>query len=141
MIGVRVHDAAAGHGAEHPEKVSVCRPGLWHGDFYRLPELLKALQSNQRVVEVGDNPSTLFEDVPVQRDPRTRPMWPLRMGATISALLHCAHVRGRERSREADQIVQEVEQLVASGVQEVTLLGQNVNSYGQDRGDLILPGY
>ena len=42
------------------------------------------------------------------------------------------HVRGRERSRTLDDIVKEVENLAAEGVREVTLLGQNVNSYGRD---------
>jgi len=108
------------------------------GDFYRLPELLlKALQSNQRVVEVGENPSTLFEDVPVQRESAHKAFVAIAHGCdNFCSYCIVPYVRGRERSREADQIVQEVEQLVASGVQEVTLLGQNVNSYGQDRGDL-----
>lgn len=45
------------------------------------------------------------------------------------------YVRGREKSRPMTYIVQEVEELVAQGYQEVTLLGQNVNSYGKDTGD------
>lgn len=112
------------------------------GDFYRLPELLlKALQSNQRVVEVGENPSTLFEDVPVQRESAHKAYVAIAHGCdNFCSYCIVPYVRGRERSREADQIVREVEQLVASGVQEVTLLGQNVNSYGQDRGDLDFAG-
>ncbi len=108
------------------------------GDFYRLPEmLLRLLESGARVVDVGEDPSTLFEDVPVYRTAPHKAYVAITHGCdNFCSYCIVPYVRGRERSRQAAQILKEVEALAASGVQEVTLLGQNVNSYGHDRGEM-----
>ncbi|MDH4139878.1 MAG: tRNA (N6-isopentenyl adenosine(37)-C2)-methylthiotransferase MiaB, partial [Coriobacteriia bacterium] len=100
----------------------------------RLPELLtRALTQNAPVVEVLDSSAKFTSDLPSRREHS----WHAWVPITVGCDNHCTYcivpyVRGPERSRPIDDVVRECETLVAGGVLEITLLGQNVNSYGRD---------
>lgn len=100
----------------------------------RLPELLlTAADSPSAVVEIMDSSDTFASDLPSRRERPFQAWVPITVGCD-NFCTYCIvpHVRGRERSRAIDEVVAETRQLVAENVVELTLLGQNVNSYGRD---------
>jgi tRNA-2-methylthio-N6-dimethylallyladenosine synthase len=102
-------------------------------DIYRLPEILwHRLTDSRRVYEIG-NDDTLAEDIPIQRARKHRALVSIMFGCN-NFCTYCIvpYTRGRERSRSFDQIMLELNQLAQEGYHEVILLGQNVNSYGND---------
>ena len=104
------------------------------GNVYQLPELLlRAAQNRKRVVVVPENESTLAENLPVRRDDPYQAYVTIMYGCN-NYCSYCIvpYVRGRERSRMADDILREIDMLQKKGIQEIMLLGQNVNSYGND---------
>lgn len=111
-------------------------------NLHRLPELLRA--AAEPAGRAGGTPGRpgFFEDGPVlsgglpARRARPHQAWVQVMSGCTNYCAYCVvpYVRGPERSRPADEIVAEVAALVADGVREVTLLGQNVNAYGRDLG-------
>lgn len=103
-------------------------------NIHELPALLESAERGRSAVSVLPEGDTFASDLP--RSPE-KP-WHAWVSITVGCDNHCAYcivpyVRGPERSRPMESIVNEVEQLVGDGVVEVTLLGQNVNSYGRDR--------
>ena len=101
---------------------------------HRLPELLyKTLTSQKRVFEAPDADGVIAEGVPVLRDDEKKAWLPIMYGCN-NFCTYCIvpYVRGRERSRLPQDIVNEAKSLADSGYKEITLLGQNVNSYGKD---------
>ncbi len=101
--------------------------------IHRLPELLYQVLSQQgQVMLLGNEEKTIREDIPIRRDGRAR-AWVTAMYGCDNFCSYCIvpYVRGREKSRLPEDILTECESLVASGCHEITLLGQNVNSYGK----------
>jgi tRNA-2-methylthio-N6-dimethylallyladenosine synthase len=99
-----------------------------------LPSLLETAQRTRRPsIEVLETTDDFASDLPGHRHTPWHAWLPITVGCD-NFCTYCIvpHVRGRERSRALDDIVAEATRLVADGVAEITLLGQNVNSYGRD---------
>ncbi len=106
-------------------------------NLHSFPELLwKAIHSRETIYEIFDDEGRIVEDIPIQRKEGSS-AWVTIMYGCNNFCTYCIvpYVRGRERSRMPSHIQQEVEALAAEGYKEVTLLGQNVNSYGKDLKD------
>ena len=116
---------------------------LGTSNFYQLPEVLEEISGNDnrekqvkkrctRVVRAEKN-RIIPENLPKRRKSRFTAYVPVIRGCNnFCSYCNVPYVRGRERSRLPDDIVKEVEELSRQGYKEVTLLGQNVNSYGKD---------
>lgn len=103
--------------------------------IYKLPEML--YDSYSKGLKTFDRNETLqiFEELPVKRADNNK-AWVTVMYGCNNFCTYCIvpYLRGRERSRKIENIVREVESLVKDGFKDITLLGQNVNSYGKDLG-------
>lgn len=101
---------------------------------HKLPQLLyNALTRKKRVFEIPDVDGVIAEGIPVKRDNDKKAWLPIMYGCNnFCSYCIVPYVRGRERSRQAEDVVNEFKTLVDEGYKEITLLGQNVNSYGKD---------
>lgn len=101
--------------------------------IHRLPEMLYLyLTEDKRVFLRGEEQKEVLEGVPVKRDGKFK-AWVTVMYGCDNFCSYCIvpFVRGREKSRKPAEIYREFKQLVEEGYKEITLLGQNVNSYGK----------
>lgn len=99
-------------------------------ELVNFPLLLEKALNDQRVIQVRNIDDEVIEGLPVKRDPGFSTFVNVMYGCN-NFCTYCIvpYVRGRERSRNPDLILSEIEELVLSGYKEITLLGQNVNSY------------
>jgi len=102
-------------------------------NLHKLPELLKNAREGRVPLIKVESEGTIPEELPVVRSRRFSVYIPVIRGCNnFCAYCNVPYVRGREKSRSPDSILQEVKRAVEEGYKEVILLGQNVNSYGKD---------
>lgn len=126
---------------QQPEMAEKIRKRMPHMDLifgthniHELPQLIKKAQESQTTqVEVWQREGEVIEDLPIRRFHGVKAFVNIMYGCN-NFCTYCIvpYVRGRERSRQPEDIVAEIKDLVQHGYREVMLLGQNVNSYGKD---------
>ena len=126
---------------QQPQAARKIRESYRHVDLvfgphalWKFPEMVHTLLTQRgRIFAVEEEAGSIAEGVPVVRQDKIR-AWVSIMYGCNNFCSYCIvpYVRGRERSRRPEDILAEVRQLAAEGYKDITLLGQNVNSYGKD---------
>ena len=100
---------------------------------HKLPELMyKLLSGKKRVFCIEESDGVIAEGLPSSRDSGENAWLPIMYGCNnFCSYCIVPHVRGRERSRNPEVVINEAKELIAEGYKKITLLGQNVNSYGK----------
>ena len=127
--------------AQQPQVAQKIRESYRHVDLvfgphvlWKFPEMVHALLTRRsRMFLTPDEPGSIAEGIPVVRQDSAK-AWVSIMYGCNNFCSYCIvpYVRGRERSRRPEDILAEVRQLAEEGYKDITLLGQNVNSYGRD---------
>ena len=107
--------------------------------LWRFPEFLyRIIESRKRVFSTEASDGIIAEGIPSKRDGTVK-AWLSIMYGCNNFCSYCIvpYVRGRERSRSPEIIVEDAKKLISEGVKDITLLGQNVNSYGKDLPDNV----
>lgn len=100
---------------------------------YKFPEYLKRIQGGEpAIVEIWDKEENIIEGIPIDRQSKIKGFVTIMYGCN-NFCTYCIvpYVRGRERSRKPEDIISEIKDMVEHGYKEITVLGQNVNSYGK----------
>jgi len=102
-------------------------------NLHRLPELLfSSMETRSQIIDIWKDADEIVDDLPAIRQHKFKASVNIMHGCdNFCSYCIVPYVRGRERSRTPESIIKEIEGLAASGVVEVMLLGQNVNSYGK----------
>ena len=123
-----------------PEVVEKIRLSYVHVDLvfspnviWRFPQMLKRkLAGKGRIFEIDVDDAPIAENLPLKRVGTIKAWLPVMYGCdNFCSYCIVPHVRGRERSRRLEDVLGEARQIVAEGYKDITLLGQNVNSYGE----------
>ncbi len=98
-------------------------------------DVYKAIQNNEKVKDIIDIDGEIYEGLPIKRNSKFKASVTIMYGCNnFCSYCIVPYVRGRERSRKPEKILEEVKSLALEGYKEITLLGQNVNSYkGNDK--------
>ncbi len=101
---------------------------------YKLPQFVyHCLSTGKRVIDITESDGNIVENLPIKRDGNFKAWVPVMYGCNnFCSYCIVPYVRGRERSRDFDAVISEVKGLVSDGYKEITLLGQNVNSYNKN---------
>ena len=107
-------------------------------NIYQLPELIKKIEENEKVCAITNNPVVCNQnDFKILRKQDSVNAWIPIIEGCNNFCTYCVvpFTRGRERSRHPEEIIQEAKNIIKEGFKEITLLGQNVDSYGKDLKD------